>query len=177
MPVAVGFLCAAVAAPSTSSTPRLSESPKSSVPSISTTEPRQNAPHPGIAASALSTPRTCSSAPLLRHQGPRRPGPRRPAPDNPGTVVTAFPTPLASAPFGATCQVSSPGAFAPLLPALEVLIQPRARLALIPPSLLRPPPPSPAHPWRVGTRARTPPAYPAPITLANIPCLTLPQNA
>jgi len=32
----------------------------------------------------------------FRHQGPRRPDPRRPAPGNPGTVVTALPTPLAA---------------------------------------------------------------------------------
>ena len=40
----------------------------SSAPSISATEPRQNGPHhPDIAVAAPSTPRTSSSAPLLRH--------------------------------------------------------------------------------------------------------------
>jgi len=53
-----------------------------------------------------------------------------------------------------------PDAFAPLLPALAVLLQPRARLA--PPPFLSSPPLSPA--------------YPSPITLAIISYRTLPER-
>jgi len=65
-------------------------------------------------------PTTSASQPLLlRHQGPlhRRhcsgtkahavPAHAAPSPDNPGTVVTAFSTPLTSTPLGATCPASS----------------------------------------------------------------------
>ena len=92
---------------------------------------------------------------------PRRPGPRRLAPDNPGTVVTALPKPLASEPFGTTCPASSSQT---PLHRFFLLLQYYYNRALAAPTplLCSALPPSPA--------------YPAPITLANIPYRNLPQG-